>query len=372
MMAIFNTTLVISTAIYCITLLWLLAGLFRLKPGQSEEQPRVSVIVPARNEAATIQTCLEALLRQTYPVDKLELIFVDDRSTDETAAIIRAYANRYHQIRLVSVTAEQPQLVGKKNAITQGIAQSNGTLILALDADCQPGAEWVRQMVRYFEPDVGVVAGYVYTETPAEHVPHWQRMRGLERLGVVAVAAGSMGWNVGITCTANNFAYRRQVFEEVNGFAGIGHIRSGDDDLFVQKIFRETSWQFRYATHPGTFVRTQVPTSLQQAWQQEKRRSSKAKYYPLWLVLALIPPFVMNLQFGVALLTGFWWQGIIPVAGGCFGAKTLIEGLVMVRTSALFKRWDLWRYFPLVEILYIPYFVVLAVVGTFGKYRWKD
>lgn len=365
---IFDNILIGCTLIYGVTLILLLIGLFHLKKGTQMKQPLVSVIVPARNEAANICHTLKSLVNQTYPVNKLQLIIVDDRSTDQTAEIIQQFANHHPQIQLVQVIAENPDLIGKKNAITAGINASRGEIILATDADCVHSPDWVTEMVKYFEPEVGVVGGYIYSERPDESVPFWQRMRALERLGVVAVAAGTMGgWNLGVTCTAGNLAYRRQVFDEIDGFSAIGTIRSGDDDLFVQRVNRLTKWQFRYAAHPATFVYTKIPTAKQQLLNQEQRRASKGKYYPIWLIALLIPVFLMNVGFLIALLTWNWQTALY-----CFWGKAFLELLVMIRTCQIFKRWDLLIYFVPVQILYIPYFVFFAVAGSLGGYRWKD
>jgi len=57
-------------------------------------------------------------------------------------------------------------------------------------------------------------------------------LKKLERLAMFTFSAGSIGWNWGITATGRNFAYKKEVFESLNGFDGIGHVPSGDDDLF--------------------------------------------------------------------------------------------------------------------------------------------
>ena len=73
---------------YITVLVSLIIGLFRLKPGDNTTRPVVSIIVAARNEEGNIGACLSALTAQDYDRSRLEIIIVDDRSTDGTADIV--------------------------------------------------------------------------------------------------------------------------------------------------------------------------------------------------------------------------------------------------------------------------------------------
>ena len=87
-------SLIILAMLYCIILTGLIWGIFRLKTGKNQKRYTVSVIVAARNEKDHIRPCLTSLISQTYPTDKIEIIIIDDRSTDNTAEIVRSYHNK--------------------------------------------------------------------------------------------------------------------------------------------------------------------------------------------------------------------------------------------------------------------------------------
>lgn len=103
-----------------------------------EGLPVVSIIVPARNEAATIWRCVRSLLLQDYPTD-YEVIVVDDGSTDQTRAILEHLAMEpaaVGRLRLISLGEELPSgWAGKPHALHSGASQARGTWLVFTDAD---------------------------------------------------------------------------------------------------------------------------------------------------------------------------------------------------------------------------------------------
>ena len=104
-------------------------------PLTCQDWPTLSVVVPARNEQANIGTCLTSLLSQDYGA--LELIAVNDRSTDETGRIMRAIAAKDARLRVVDVETLPEGWCGKNHAMQRGIEQARGEWILMHDADCR-------------------------------------------------------------------------------------------------------------------------------------------------------------------------------------------------------------------------------------------
>jgi chlorobactene glucosyltransferase len=102
---------------------------------QLQPAPRVSVIIPARNEQSNIETCLQGLLGQTYPAHTLEIIVVDDHSTDETVAIVRKLKDSHDQIRLIEAGPLPEGWKGKSYACWRGAGQAMGEWLCFMDAD---------------------------------------------------------------------------------------------------------------------------------------------------------------------------------------------------------------------------------------------
>ncbi len=103
--------------------------------------PLVSVIVPARNEARNIERCVHSILRTTWPA--LELLVVDDRSEDETAALVRAMAAADPRVRLVEGTPVPEGWFGKQWACDQGARAAKGSTLIFTDADTDHAPELV-------------------------------------------------------------------------------------------------------------------------------------------------------------------------------------------------------------------------------------
>lgn len=360
---------------YILFLLFVLLGTFQLQqPSEDEpEQPRyISVIIAARNEEENIASLLECLIQQAYPKDKHEIIVVSDRSTDKTDSIIEEYLKENENIRYLRVDYEEKGLIGKKNALNKAIEHAQGEILLFTDADCLPGKNWLKTVNRQFSKGYDVVVGHSPLILPKKKF--WHRLsssiKELERLSIFTVSAGTIGWNWGVTATGRNFAYRRKVFNEVGGYEGIGTIPSGDDDLFLQKVSRSKKYRIVFSLCPDSFVPSVERKGLRAQYNQEKRRGSKWRFYPplIKIFSGLVFLFYLGLfvAFILAIFSLFSWSVFLTI----FLIKVIMDFLVVWRGAAMFKEKKLLAVFPLAEIIYIPYFLFFAIMGTITRYQW--
>lgn len=127
---------------------WRLRGSPRLRDVPAvpaPDAPRVSVILPARNEAAHIDSCLRSLRASTWP--QLEIIVVDDHSTDGTGDLARAAAAGDARVRVVNAAELPDGWFGKQWACQSGAMQATGDLLLFTDADTRHAPELIVRMV---------------------------------------------------------------------------------------------------------------------------------------------------------------------------------------------------------------------------------
>jgi cellulose synthase/poly-beta-1,6-N-acetylglucosamine synthase-like glycosyltransferase len=104
--------------------------------GNIGDCPRLTVVVAARNESECIETCIRTLLRQDYP--NLEIIAVNDRSTDDTGAILdRLSAEFSSLLQVIHVTTLPSGWFGKPHALTAGLQRATGSILFFTDADCE-------------------------------------------------------------------------------------------------------------------------------------------------------------------------------------------------------------------------------------------
>ncbi|SVD50820.1 uncharacterized protein METZ01_LOCUS403674, partial [marine metagenome] len=228
----------ISATVYLLLILYIAIGIIRTKTELMDVQPSVSVIISAHNESQNIGKCLDTILSQNYPPHKFEIIVINDRSEDNTGLILEKYMNDHSQIQIITINEFKPGISPKKNAITQGVNIATGDIIATTDADCEASEDWIKIMVSFFTKETGMVVGLAPLKPTA-----WilSPFTCIDALFGSLIAYGSLGWNHAVTCTGRNFAYRKQLFQEINGFSGIDHILTGDDDLFMMKVSRKTN-----------------------------------------------------------------------------------------------------------------------------------
>jgi glycosyltransferase involved in cell wall biosynthesis len=372
---IFLYLLVALLAFYLLFLLYILIGTFQIQHGKtgSKNLWNISIIVAARNEEKNVISLLECLVKQNYPAERYEIIAVNDRSTDKTDFILKEYSKKYSNIRYIRIDHCEKDLIGKKNALTRGIEKAKGDVLLFTDADCLPWKNWVKSINDQFNAGADVVVGYSPLLKDEKRI--FQRLiftlKKLERLSIFTVSAGTIGWNWGVTATGRNFAYKKKVFKEVRGFSGIGAIPSGDDDLFLQKISKSGRYKISFVLDCDSFVPSLERENVRAQYNQEKRRASKWRFYPLNIKIfsSLIFLFYLLLliAFIMALFIRFPWSEFLLI----FILKILIDFLVVFRGAVLFKEKRLLGVFPLAEIFYIPYFLIFGILGTFSRYNWR-
>jgi cellulose synthase/poly-beta-1,6-N-acetylglucosamine synthase-like glycosyltransferase len=370
---IFALVIVFLTLFYVLLLFWFFLGLSKLASVSSSEQPTVSVIVPARNEAENIGQCLDCLLAQDYPKDRFEIIVANDASTDRTRDIVESYRDRSGDIklRLINVDGSEAKTTAyKKFAISQAIGESTGEIILTTDADCRQTASWIQELVKRFDKDVGFVSGPVMFsgENTLFH-----RLQSLEFLGLITVGAGAIGNGRPIICNGANVGYRRDAFFEVEGYCGADDLASGDDELLMQKIFAHGIWRVVFCNSPAAIVQTKPLDTLKEFLNQRRRWASKSMHYRnKLLVLMLIGLYFFLLWLFIGLPIIVVKPGFLPLWLCSFSGKVLIDFLVTLRGCTLFGRSELVRYFPLTELLHVPYIVYAGLAGMFGRFEWKS
>jgi cellulose synthase/poly-beta-1,6-N-acetylglucosamine synthase-like glycosyltransferase len=365
----------VVTTIYISGLYLFFIGLFFPRDSHSQKQPFVSVIIAARNEEKNIKKCLEAISQQTYPIELYEVIVVSDNSIDQTDAIITGFSRQFSNIRLLRVDGIPNGITPKKNAIRQGIFASSGEIILTTDADCIVKPTWIEKMVMNFTDEVGMVVGFSQFGEKGQPQSLLENLQAMDFLSLMSTAAGScnLGWP--LAASGQNLAYRRCVFDEVGGFAKIGHRVSGDDVLLLQLVNRRTAWKIVFAADAGTFNITRPEKTLQRLINQRTRWASNGPYQVLLnfpFFLYILNAFFMNLL----VLAG----GILTVAGiipakfilAIFLIKVLSEFLITIKGAQSFQRADLLKFFPIWMVLQIPYVVLVGILGSWGNFSWKD
>src|SRR5690606_25306738 len=149
-----------------------------------------------RNEEANIGRTLSDILAQNYPQELLEIIVVDDHSTDRTPAIVRSFVAR--GVKLLTLNESEPLNSYKKKAITLAIAEATGQLIVTTDADCRMENEWLATVVTCMERyDYFLLsAPVVYSQQRS----FFEELQTLEFLYLIGLGAAGIGNRYPSTC----------------------------------------------------------------------------------------------------------------------------------------------------------------------------
>jgi chlorobactene glucosyltransferase len=212
----------------------LLPRLAPASPSTSEEAPPVTVIVPARDEAANIARCLKSLLAQNYPADRLSIVVVDDHSTDDTAAIVRACAAGNPRLSLLASPPLPPRWTGKSHACWIGArsAAPDSEFLCFIDADVWAEGALISSAVRAARAqdlDLLSLAPRQELQSFAERLVlpcGLVLLSFIQNLRELQARSGS-----GVTATGQFMLIRRNAYEAAGGHAAVSSAICEDLDF---------------------------------------------------------------------------------------------------------------------------------------------
>lgn len=357
---------------YIIFLMKILSGLIKLNPSPIVTSPKefISVIIPFRNEEKNILANLKSIEAQDYPKLKFEVIYVNDSSEDNSLNLL--LDNKLtSNIKVLSVPEDFSENAHKKRAVRYGIENSIGEVIVTTDADCLHETSWLSSLKSNFNKETGFVSA------PVEFIDDktlFSKIQKLEFAGLITTGAGLIGAGSPTICNAANIAYRKNVFDEVGGFKNQMDLSSGDDELLMQKIAKDTDYKVKFSTDKNSIVKTHINRSVAEFYHQRKRWASKGLFYgdknliiKLMLIYLFYIGLVLQLIFAIT-LSGYFFLSLLA----SIISKSIFEYLILTRgKKILFNNLSL-KPFLIAELFQIPYIIIAGFVGAFGNLKWKD
>jgi len=363
--------LIISAIIiaYILLILAFWLGWEKSQPCQGDNiiQPTVSIIIAVRNEEKNITNLLADINFQSYPKHLLEIIIVDDHSTDSTVSIVEEFAKKT-KFRLVLLNLDEEE--GKKAAIDKGISSANNEIILTTDGDCRAHSKWVVSMMSCFEKDnVQLVSGPVRMR-PQDSM--WQRFQSIEFSSLISGGAAtlSLGWPT--MANAANLAYRKTAYTNVKGLSK-KHVSSGDDIFLLHNISRSYSNAIVFCRDSRAIVDTEPSIAISSFYNQRKRWAGKWQFYhdlPTILLAAFV--FMVNLVVLSLPILVYYNTLTLVLAANLIVVKFVFEYLFLREVQKFFNSRFLLHEFTILAIIYPAYVTFVALAGLMGKYKWKD
>ncbi|VVB60031.1 Glycosyltransferase AglI [uncultured archaeon] len=214
----------------------------------------ISVIIPAYNSEKTIRGCLQAL--QSQSIKDIEVIVVDDGSSDDTASIVKSFKN---------VKFFKRQHKGPASERNFGAKMAKGEILLFTDSDCEPDKNWVSEMVAPFKSDKSVVGvSGTYRTRQKELIARFAQYEIEERHEKMA-KAGSIDF-IG-TFSAG---YRKEIFDKFGGFDESFSTSAGEDP---ELSFRIAEAGYKMVFAPKAFVYHTHPNTLRKYLKQKYRNA---------------------------------------------------------------------------------------------------
>jgi cellulose synthase/poly-beta-1,6-N-acetylglucosamine synthase-like glycosyltransferase len=358
--------LAFAIAVYVVMLLVLRIGLERSDSieRRTDHEPSVSVIVAARNEEQCIGTCIESLLQLDYSDEKLECIIVNDGSTDRTSEIARLYMDKHPlRIKVINARPGEDNLLGKTNAVAQGIDASRGEVLMFTDADCTVPTTWVRSTVQYFTGSIGIIGGFTLLKAGTI----FEGMQALDWVFLFNIASAMAGLKSSLTVIGNNLSVLRSAYNDVGGYRCIPFSVT-EDYALVQAITRKTTYRIAFPLDPANVVRSIACKNAMQLFRQKQRWGVGG------LDMVLRGMLIMSIGWflRILLIASFFTVQYVVVAFALV-CVFFIDIRFLFKPLKRFGALSYFRYFLFFELYYLLYVPLIPIVAIVSKnVVWKE
>lgn len=333
---------------------------------KKENTVPVSVIICAKNEAGNLQRFLPFVISQDYP--KFEIVLINDASTDTTWDVMKTFQEQHTNIKVVQADHNEAFWGSKKYALTLGIKAATYEHLLFTDADCKPVSDhWIEEMANAFDDTKKVVLGYGYYRKTTNSftnllVSYETLLTAIQYFSYAKMGSPYMG-------VGRNLAYTKTTFFDVKGFAKHLHVKSGDDDLFIQEVAHKENTAICYSEN--SFTESIPPKNIIAWFRQKRRHISAADHYKFKLQLLLgtffLSKFLFFFLFTLLLFLMDWKLLFIFL-----GIHYIIQLLVVGFSAKKLLELKVLPFLPILEICLLLFQFAIFMANMLSKPdHWK-
>lgn len=357
---------------------------------------KVSIVCSARNEERNIKSLLEAIIHQNYDLNLVQLIIIDDASTDRTLEILKEEQTKFPDFMILSSSGREESLSPKKNALSQAMKHVKYDIILSLDADCIPEKNWINAMVdTYIKfPETDMLVGFSQTDTQKIYQKAREERKSIfslckisqifeyfDFLVLMFATSGSIHTKRYFSCSGQNLSFRKSSFESVGGYTKILHLISGDD-LHLMQLFRKNNKVIKFAHHTEARVETRSCESMVKLINQRSRWASNMKYMlisnPEFFIYLLSVFFVLTL-IPLLLFLDLWYALILIIMKLSIDAvfinmsyRKFYLGEQELKCNNFVNKLNLLSSFIFWSFFQVFYVLLVSIFGAFSLFVWKD
>jgi 1,2-diacylglycerol 3-beta-glucosyltransferase len=367
----------LSAAILCISSLYgalillLYFQLQRLFSGSTSPpalEPPVSVIIAIRNEAPHLEACLHSLAALDYSAEKLEIILIDDASSDGSDKLLQRFCTEHPRMRTIRLNHTEKELPGKAGAIYAGIKECHGEIIFVTDADCRVPSGWIRYLLEAFNDQVGLVGGFTLLQplkVEEGGKSRFAAVQALDWLFLLGIAAAAIRLGKPVSWMGNNMAFRRSAYDEVGGYPALGHSLI-EDFALLNAISRKTRWKVHITAAKEAAVISLPVENLVALYNQRRRWALGIQQVRPFGKLLMITSFVSHFGATVGLFC--------CIKAGLAAMMLLMAGDFMFcrKMTRETQSKSLLRQFLAFEAFYFAYSLALPLLMILDRrIRWK-
>ena len=371
-MGIISIVLVVVLLVYAILIIQLILGFNKVKSFEATDlSPKTAftIVVPFRNEAKNLPKLLESISNLNYPHKLIEIILVDDFSTDNSERVCIQWRMKHEH--LDTTLLENLILSGspKKDAIGRAMPIAKHDWVVTTDADCVVNKNWLLTLDNYIQTNhPEMIVGAVMYKTKNNWFHHFQQ---LDLMSLQGVTIGSFGIGKPFMCNGANFGYTKKFFRDIGGFGGISEKVSGDDVFLLQKALNINKDKVHYLKNNNVIVKTKPENDLYKLFMQRVRWAGKSTGYKSGYAKFLA---VVVLLMNISLVVGCWllvvgkidWRAILFV----FVMKYSIDYILLYKSNTYLRKGKF--FVPIASSIIYPFFVSLVgIYSLFGSFRWK-
>ena len=370
-----NEIYLVVSALYSVMMLFLICGWNRGENNLNikflAHRPLVSIVVVFRNEARSIVRLLQSISKQTYGYANLEIILINDSSTDHSVPLIWEFQRESQvKIRLVDLQQIAGYKSHKKNGITQAVQLAEGKYIFCTDGDCALGEKVIESLMRLFiEDNLAFLSGPVkFFYKPDLR----SKIMALEFSSLVGSAGACIKLGIPNMCNGASMLFKKEVFNMLNGYDGVESEISGDDEFLMKKIQKILPSRVSFAFDTESVVETNPPLSWKEFLHQRRRWASKwSKHKDKSTGFLAVWIFTFNLLLLLAPIFAYMGKLNFTVLAIVLVIRWIFDWIFLSKIARMLRQPIRLGVFMLTEFLYPIYAVFFGLLANFGSYEWK-
>jgi cellulose synthase/poly-beta-1,6-N-acetylglucosamine synthase-like glycosyltransferase len=337
-----TTLLYLAITAVCITAALDLVLIFLWKSNSTKSSvqvssfPQISILIAARNEEKNIRQCIESMLAQDYPADRMEILVGNDASEDNTLEILNDLKGHFPTLKVLNITTKLGTAKGKSNVLAQLAQVANGEYFLITDADVVQPTTWAIYMVANAAEGFDIVTGMTVVRGDSFFAT-MQRLDWILALGMVKVVS-DLG--TPITSMGNNMLIKRAAYEQTGGYQQLPFSITEDFQLF-RKVVEAGGKTINLMQREITGYTHPIAT-LGELLHQRKRWMTGAVQLPFIMVLTLL---IQALFFPFTIFLAFQHLGLAAII---LGAKIFFQAIFIRKVghsiSINTPLWSLWLF----------------------------